>query len=73
MVQGLTLGYLKLNFNELTQLIYDFIPYIDNWAVCDTTAANLKIFKRNRDIGLNEIKKYINDRNYWINRFGYIF
>lgn len=74
LVHGLTLGYLKLDFIELKPYINSFLNYIDNWAVCDMTAANLKIYKKNKtkDICFNEIKKYIKDKNPWINRFGYV-
>lgn len=74
LVHGLILGYLKLEFEELKPLVDDFIPYIDNWAVCDMTVANLKVYKKNKtkDIVFNEIKNYINNDNPWINRFGYI-
>ena len=74
LVHGLVLGYLKLDFNELKPLVNDFIPYIDNWAVCDMTVANLKVYKKNKtkDIVFNEIKDYINNDNPWINRFGYV-
>ena len=71
-VHGLILGYLKLDFNDLNPLIDDFIPYIDNWAVCDLTVSNLKIFSKNKDIGFIEIKKYLKDNNPLINRFGYV-
>ena len=74
MVHGLILGYLKLEFNELKPLVDEFIPYIDNWAVCDTTVSNLKVYKKNKtkDIIFNEIKNYISNNNPWINRFGYV-
>ena len=71
-IHGLVLGYLKLNFNDLKPYIDEFIPYIDNWAVCDGTASNLKIFNKNKESGFIEIKKYLKDNNYWINRFGYV-
>ena len=71
-VHGLILGYLKLDFDNLKPFIDDFIPYIDNWAVCDLTVSNLKIFSKNKDIGFIEIKKYLKDNNPWINRFGYV-
>lgn len=73
LVHGLVLGYLKLDFNELKPYIDEFIPYIDNWAVCDITVANLKVYKKSKtkDVVFNEIKNYINNDNPWINRFGY--
>lgn len=74
LVHGLVLGYLKLNFIELKPFVDDFIPYIDNWAVCDATVANLKAYKKNKtkDIVFNEIKNYLKNNNPWINRFGYV-
>ena len=74
LVHGLVLGYLKLDFIELKPLVDDFIPYIDNWAVCDATVANLKVYKKNKtkDIVFNEIKNYLKNDNPWINRFGYV-
>ena len=74
MVHGLVLGYLKLDFNELKPFVDEFIPYIDNWAVCDATVANLKVYKKNKtkDIVFNEIKNYLKNDNPWINRFGYV-
>ena len=74
LVHGLVLGYLKLDFNELKPLVDDFIPYIDNWAVCDATVANLKVYKKNKtkDIVFKEIKNYLKNDNPWINRFGYV-
>ena len=74
LVHGLVLGYLKLEFDELKKLVNDFITYIDNWAVCDMTVANLKVYKKNKtkDIVFEEIKKYVKNNNPWINRFGYV-
>lgn len=71
-IQGLILGYLKLDFDDLIPYIDDFIKHIDNWAVCDITAANLKIFNKNKKLGFMQIKKYLKDENFWINRFGYV-
>lgn len=74
MVHGLVLGYLKLEFDDLKPLVDSFIPHIDNWAVCDATVANLKVYKKNitKDKVFNEIKNYLNSDNPWINRFGYV-
>lgn len=74
LVHGLVLGYLKLSFDDLRPLVREFIPYINNWAVCDTTVANLKVYKKNKtkDLVFDEIKTYINNDNFWINRFGYV-
>ena len=74
LVHGLVLGYLKLDFNELKPYIDKFLPFITNWAICDMTVSNLKVFKKNKtkSICFEEIKSYISNDNPWINRFGYI-
>ncbi len=71
-IHGLLLGYLKLDFNSIKTLINAFLPNINNWAICDLTVSNLKIFKKNKKEGFNEIKKYLKSNNSWINRFGYV-
>lgn len=71
-IHGLLLGYIKEDFKKTKELINSFLPYIDNWAVCDLTVSNLKIFNKNKKDGFKEIKKYLKDLNPWINRFGYV-
>lgn len=71
-IHGLILGYIKDNFNGVKELINNFLPYIDNWAICDISVSNLKIFNKNKEDGFIEIKKYLKNKNIWINRFGYV-
>lgn len=71
-IHGLVLGYLNIDFNYLLKLLDEFIIYIDNWAICDLTASNLKAFKKNLDVGFIKIKEYLKNDNSWINRFGYV-
>ena len=66
-LHGLVLGYIKVGEAELINMVDDFIPYIDNWAVNDIVSANLKAFK---NIDINKINKYINSSNPWEVRFG---
>ncbi len=71
-IHGLLLGYLKLEFNILKIFIDEFLPFINNWAVCDLTVSNLKAFSKNKENGFEEVKKYLKSKNTWINRFGYV-
>lgn len=66
---GLLLGYLKIDFNDLLNLIDNYLINIDNWATCDLTCANLKIFKENKELGFNYLNNKINSNNVWIQRF----
>lgn len=46
MLRGLVIGYLKVDVEERLSLYKDFIPYIDNWAVCDSTCMTWKPKKK---------------------------
>lgn len=47
MLQGMIIGLKKKEeWDVVKQLILDFIPKIDNWAICDTFCAGLKITKK---------------------------
>ena len=66
-IHGLVIGY----SNDI-QLLDDYLKYIDNWAINDIVASNLKWFKKNQELGFKKIKKYILNNNPWIIRFGYV-
>lgn len=47
MLQGMIIGLnKKISFEQLEKYIKNFIPKIDNWAICDTFCAGLKITKK---------------------------
>lgn len=48
MLQGLIIGELT-SVKSVKKYLKKFIPKINNWAVCDTTCAGLKIVKRNKE------------------------
>ena len=72
LIHGLILGYLKIEFKQLLNLLDKFIPYIDNWATCDLTVSNLKQFKKNQEEGYKYIKKCIKNKNIWKQRVGIV-
>lgn len=61
-IHGLIIGYLK-DFKEIIELLDEFIPYVNNWAINDIVCANMKIFKKYQEEGFNIIKKYIKSNN----------
>ena len=58
MVHALILGYLR-DFNLLTNYLSSFVLKIDNWALCDTLCANLKITSKH----MNEMLEFISQFN----------
>ncbi len=67
LLHGLVIGYLKVDSKEILKEIDSFMGYNNNWAINDTTANNLKIFK---SIPINHIDKYLESNNPWEIRFG---
>lgn len=47
MLEGLTIGYLK-DTDVVIEKLKDFIYKIDDWSVCDSCCANLKIVNKNK-------------------------
>jgi 3-methyladenine DNA glycosylase AlkD len=48
MLQGFVIGYAKMEPDEALKLLADFVPKIDNWAVCDGCCSSLKFTQKNK-------------------------
>lgn len=72
LIHGLVIGYMKLEFEECTSLLNDFLPFNNNWAINDITCANLKIFKKYLGDGFDIITQYLKNKNPWVVRFGLV-
>lgn len=55
------------DFNEVIILTEKFLPYVDNWAVCDSFAP--KVFSKHLDILLPKIKKWISSSHTYTVRY----
>ena len=71
-IHGLIIGYLKVDFNIVVELLEDYIPYIDNWALCDLVCSNLHIWNKNTKTGLTFVKKALKSENQWFKRVGIV-
>lgn len=59
LLHGFIIGYSKLGFNDSMKFFKEFLPCIDNWAVCDCTVAGMKVFAKNTNELLKDIKEWI--------------
>ena len=67
MLHGFYIGYAKLTFEERLALLDEFVPMIDNWAVCDCVSSTLKFINKSKAEFLEYLKKYMNsDKEYEI-------
>lgn len=67
MLHGLLLSEFK-DFDVCIEAVNTFLPYVDNWAVCDSMSP--KVFKKHREELLVSIKKWMKSPKVYTCRFG---
>ena len=73
MLKGMIIGLqTKADFKDITKQIEDFVTKIDNWAICDTFCAGLKITKKYKAEMYDFIKKYLKSNKEFEIRFGLV-
>ncbi len=72
MLQGMVIGLAKMELQERLEYIKEFVPQIDNWAVCDVTCAGLKFTKKHMSEMWELIQPYINSNKEFEIRFGVV-
>lgn len=70
LLHGKLLGMVKTDYAELVALIEEFLPHIDNWAVCDTIAAHRLLLQP--DDTYNRIKQWLRSDHPYTVRFGLV-
>ncbi len=66
-IHGFLISEIK-DYDNCIEELERFLPYIDNWAVCDTL--NPKVFKKNTDKLIIRIKEWIKSKETYTIRFG---
>lgn len=72
MLQGMLIGLAKEDFKTTQKQIKEFVPKIDNWAVCDTFCAGLKVTKKYKKEMWNFIQSYLKSDKEFEIRFGVV-
>ena len=67
MLHGILISEMK-NYEACIEAVDIFLPYVDNWAVCDIMSP--KIFKKNKEALLEKIKEWSSSEKTYTCRFG---
>lgn len=61
MLRGMIIGYgtEKINIEEAIAYLEAFIPYVDNWSVCDSFCASFSTASKHRDAVWKFLQKYL--------------
>lgn len=72
MLQGMIIGLVKDEPQNILNYIKDFVPKINNWAVCDTFCTGLKFTNTNKALVWDFLQMYFqSDKEYEL-RFGIV-
>lgn len=72
MLQGMVIGCSKADIDEILDHVKKFVPKIDNWSVCDSFCAGLKITKQNKERVWEFLKPYFSSEREYDIRFGVV-
>lgn len=72
MLHAYILGYYEKDIEQVFFQMERFFPYIDNWAICDSAAAAMKIFKKYPDLTYKKALEWIKSDNPFAIRFGIV-
>ena len=73
MLQGMLIGLSKQGgIKKVQKQIEKFVPKIDNWAVCDTFCAGLKITQKHKQEIWEFLQPYLKSTKEFYTRFGVV-
>lgn len=72
MLHGFYIGYGKLEYEKRLDLLKEFIPHINNWAVCDCVCSTLKFVNKSKADFLDFLKHYMNSAEEYELRFAIV-
>lgn len=72
MLQGMVIGYVKTDIEELLFYVASFVPKIDNWSVCDSFCTGLKFTKENKERVWEFLQPYLYSKKEYEIRFGVV-
>lgn len=71
-LQGMVIGLAKMEVEERLKYIEDFIPKIDNWAICDVFCAGLKFVNKNKERVWKFLQNYLTSNKEFELRFAIV-
>lgn len=72
MLKGMVICRIKKTAPEILSYVKNFIPSIDNWAVCDSFCCGLKMTKNNLSLVWDFIQPYFDSEQEYEIRFAYV-
>lgn len=71
LIHGLLLSKIK-NEDEFYSRLNEYLPFIDNWAICDTASASIKKQAKNKELLYKNLLVWLNSDKVYTVRFGIV-
>jgi 3-methyladenine DNA glycosylase AlkD len=72
LIQGIIIGTVHISIEERIKMIEEYLPKINNWALCDCFCVSLKTTGKNKDKMLPLIRKCLVSNNEFTIRFSVV-
>ena len=72
MLQGLVIGYGKMDRERRVQCLEQFIPKINNWAICDCSCSTYHFMRKEPDFWFTFLEKWLSGGREYEIRFGVV-
>lgn len=72
LLHGMVIGYLKCDMDTRKQLLDEFVPAINNWAVCDSCCMTYKFMKKDQEDWFAYLGKFIQSAEEYKIRFAVV-
>ena len=70
-IYGVTLSKIK-NVDLLINKLNDYLPFVDNWSICDMVVSSLKLIKQNKQIFFNFCENLLKSGKTYYMRFAIV-
>lgn len=72
LIRGMMIGYARLSKEEQRRELEAFVPYINNWAICDGCCATYKFMKKDQEEWFDFLKAYADSVHEYEIRFALV-
>lgn len=72
MLAGMVAGNTKMDFDTWQKCMEQYVPFIDNWAVCDSICSSMKIANKYQEETWRYLQKFLDDSREFYIRFGVV-
>lgn len=72
LLHGMVIGYLKCDMDTRKHLLDEFVPVINNWAVCDSCCMTYKFMQKNQEEWFAYLEKFVWSKEEYKIRFAVV-